>query len=82
MIVSHQAVLRALYGYFMNQPLEVRMGRVGGRLVTGACTPVPSHPSRPLIGLLAGTWRMLLAGRHMPRSPSACAPHSPLTWNC
>jgi 6-phosphofructo-2-kinase/fructose-2,6-biphosphatase len=23
-IVSHQAVLRALYGYFMNQPLEVR----------------------------------------------------------
>ena len=25
-IVSHQAVLRALYGYFMNQPLEVGGG--------------------------------------------------------
>ena len=25
-IVSHQAVLRALYGYFMNQPLEVGAG--------------------------------------------------------
>lgn len=29
-IVAHQAVLRALYGYFMNRPLEVRRRGQGG----------------------------------------------------
>lgn len=31
-IVSHQAVLRALYGYFMNVDLEVSQGGVGWRV--------------------------------------------------